>query len=158
MVVAHAGIAIVAFGIIGISAWSSESVTLLKPGETASVGGYDVQLVSVSDGQGPNYSTKIGTFSVSASGAALGEMIAERRYYPFPGSDMTTAGLRVRPADILYVTLGQPQPDGAWTVRMYHHPLVVWIWLGALIMVAGGVLSLSDRRLRIGAPRRAAAA
>jgi cytochrome c-type biogenesis protein CcmF len=58
---------------------------------------------------------------------------------------------------VLYVTIGQSHPGGAWTVRMYHHPLVFWIWGGSVIMVLGGALSLSDRRLRVGAPRRAAA-
>jgi cytochrome c-type biogenesis protein CcmF len=66
--------------------------------------------------------------------------------------------LRVRPFDVLYISLGQLSPDGAWTVRAYHHPLVVWIWGGAVIMALGGLLSLSDRRLRIGAPRRSAIA
>jgi len=93
---------------------------------------------------------------VSVSGAQIDEMIAEKRTYPNPGSETTEAALRVRPLDVLYVTLGQGHADGTWTVRMYHHPLVVWIWGGAVIMVLGGLLSLSDRRLRIGAPRRAA--
>ncbi|MCE9522235.1 MAG: heme lyase NrfEFG subunit NrfE, partial [Alphaproteobacteria bacterium] len=124
----------------------------------ANVGGYEVRLMAVADAQGPNYTTKIGTFEVRQGGALLDTMIAERRQYPNPGSETTEAGLRVRPADVLYVTLGQPQPGGAWTVRLYHHPLVVWIWLGAVIMALGGGLSLSDRRLRVGAPRRAAAA
>ncbi|MCE9522130.1 MAG: heme lyase CcmF/NrfE family subunit [Alphaproteobacteria bacterium] len=158
MAVAHMGIAVTALGIIGVSAWTEESVNMLKPGEAANVGGYEVRLMAVADAQGPNYTTKIGTFEVRQGGALLDTMIAERRQYPNPGSETTEAGLRVRPADVLYVTLGQPQPGGAWTVRLYHHPLVVWIWLGAVIMALGGGLSLSDRRLRVGAPRRAAAA
>jgi len=158
MAVAHMGIAVTALGIIGVSAWPGESVTLLKPGEAASVGGYEVRLISVVDARGPNYTTKLGTFEVRQGGALLDTMIAERRQYPNPGSETTEAGLRVRAADVLYVTLGQPQPGGAWTVRLYHHPLVVWIWIGAVIMALGGVLSLSDRRLRVGAPRRAAVA
>ncbi|MEQ1865864.1 MAG: cytochrome c-type biogenesis CcmF C-terminal domain-containing protein, partial [Micropepsaceae bacterium] len=103
-----------------------------------------------------NYEAIVGTFDVSSGGRPIDEMIAERRYYPFPGSDTTEAGIRVRPLDILYVTLGEQAPTGAWTVRFYHHPLVSWIWIGCLVMVAGGALSLSDRRLRVGAPRRRA--
>jgi cytochrome c-type biogenesis protein CcmF len=157
MTVAHVGVAVTALGIAAISEWTAETVTLLKPGETASLAGYDVRLLSVTDEQGPNYSAKVGRFAVSQGGAQVDEMIAEKRSYPNPGSDTTEAALRVRPLDVLYVTLGQGHPDGAWTVRMYHHPLVVWIWGGAVIMVLGGALSLSDRRLRVGAPRRAAA-
>ena len=54
--------------------------------------------------------------------------------------------------------IGDPDGSGGWTVRIYHEPLVPWIWAGSLIMVAGGFVSLSDRRLRIGVPRRRAKA
>lgn len=157
MVVAHAGVAIVAAGIASMAVWTGETVTLLKPGQSASVGGYEVRLLSVADVQGPNYTAKAGRFAVSVGGAQIDEMVAEKRNYPNPGSETTEAALRVRPLDVLYVTLGQGHADGTWTVRMYHHPLVMWIWAGSVIMTLGGVLSLSDRRLRIGAPRRTAA-
>jgi cytochrome c-type biogenesis protein CcmF len=155
MAVAHAGTAVMALGIAGVTVWTTETVTLLKPGQTTSIAGYEVRLVSVGDTQGPNYTAKTARFAIAAGGASE-EMIAERRVYPNPGSETTEAGLRVRPLDVLYVTIGQPHPDGSWTVRLWHHPLVVWIWGGAVVMVLGGFLSLSDRRLRIGAPRRAA--
>ncbi|MEQ1867556.1 MAG: cytochrome c-type biogenesis CcmF C-terminal domain-containing protein, partial [Micropepsaceae bacterium] len=122
----------------------------------AMVGGYEIRLLSVANANGPNYETTIGKFEVFLGGARIDELVAERRFYPFPGSDTTEAAIRVRPFDILYVTLGEQAATGAWTVRMYHHPLVTWIWSGCLIMVLGGLLSLSDRRLRVGAPRRSA--
>ncbi|MFM9865227.1 MAG: heme lyase CcmF/NrfE family subunit [Micropepsaceae bacterium] len=156
MVVAHTGVAVMALGVAAVTSWTHEVVTILKPGERTQVGGYDVRLIAVDDVQGPNYTSKLGRFAIGAGGAQLDEMIAERRNYPNPGSDTTEAGLRVRAADVLYVTIGQSHPGGGWTVRLYHHPLVFWIWGGAMIMVLGGTLSLSDRRLRIGAPRRAA--
>ena len=155
MVVAHAGLAVTALGIVAVTTWTTETVTMLKPNQTAQVGDYSVRLLTVTDRQGPNYTSKTGTFAVEIGGAKIDELIAERRTYPNPGSETTEAGLRVRPLDVLYVTLGQPHPDGSWTVRAYQHPLVIWIWGGAVIMVLGGALSLSDRRLRIGAPRRA---
>jgi cytochrome c-type biogenesis protein CcmF len=157
MVIAHAGVAVVALGMVAVLSWTEEKVVLLKPGESTTVAGYDVRLLAVDDVQGPNYTSKMGRFAIGSGGAQIDEMIAERRNYPNPGSDTTEAGLRVRPLDVLYVTIGQSHPGGAWTVRIYHHPLVVWIWLGSVIMVIGGALSLSDRRLRIGAPRRAIA-
>jgi cytochrome c-type biogenesis protein CcmF len=45
--------------------------------------------------------------------------------------------------------------DGAYSVRIYFNPLVRLIWLGAVVMFIGGAVSLSDRRLRVGAPKRA---
>ncbi len=157
MAVSHAGVAVVALGIVGVTAWTEETVTLLKPGQSAKIGTYEVRLLSVTDEQGPNYTSKAGHFAVAVGGAQVDELLAERRNYPNPGSETTEAGIRVRPLDILYVTIGQPHPDGSWTVRLFHHPWVVWIWGGAVIMVFGGLLSLSDRRLRVGAPRRAVA-
>jgi cytochrome c-type biogenesis protein CcmF len=127
---------------------------MMKPGDSANVAGYEVRLLSVRDERGPNYTSKVGRFAVSRGGAQIDELIAERRTYPRPGSETTEAGLRLRPLDVLYVTIGQPH-NGAWAVRAYHHPLVAWIWGGAVVMVLGGALSLSDRRLRVGAPRRA---
>jgi cytochrome c-type biogenesis protein CcmF len=157
MVVAHLGVAVTALGITAVTVWTQETVTLLKPGEAARIADYEVRLMSVVDETGPNYTGKAGRFAVSIGGAKIDDMIAERRMYPNPGSETTEAAIRVRPLNVLYVTLGQDHPGGAWTVRMYHHPLVVWIWAGAVIMVLGGALSLSDRRLRVGAPRRVAA-
>jgi cytochrome c-type biogenesis protein CcmF len=158
MTVAHAGIAVVAIGIAGISGWQSETVMQLTPGQAAGVGGYEVRLISVAKVNGANYEAVAGTFEIFTGGKLIDTMTAEQRYYPFPGSDTTEAAIRVRLLDILYVTLGDQAADGAWTVRLYHHPLVVWIWGGCLFMVLGGVLSLSDRRLRVGAPRRPASA
>ena len=69
----------------------------------------------------------------------------------------TEAALLTRGFSQLYLSLGDPEPDGAIAVRVYHKPLVLLIWLGAVVMFLGGALSLSDRRLRIGAPKPAQA-
>jgi cytochrome c-type biogenesis protein CcmF len=61
---------------------------------------------------------------------------------------MTEAAIDSNLARDLYVSLGEPLPDGAWTLRVQHKPMVIWIWLGCLIMAAGGALAASDRRYR----------
>ncbi|MEC8200632.1 MAG: cytochrome c-type biogenesis CcmF C-terminal domain-containing protein, partial [Pseudomonadota bacterium] len=48
----------------------------------------------------------------------------------------------------------EPNGKGGWTTRLYYKPLVPWLWLGSIIMVLGGIVSLTDRRLRVGAPSR----
>jgi cytochrome c-type biogenesis protein CcmF len=55
----------------------------------------------------------------------------------------------------LYVALGDEQPSGGVALRLYFHPFVRFIWIGAVIMFIGGMISLTDRRLRVGAPQRA---
>ena len=49
----------------------------------------------------------------------------------------------------LYVALGEPLDDaGAWSVRVHYKPFVRWIWLGGLMVAAGGFVTLLDRRYR----------
>jgi cytochrome c-type biogenesis protein CcmF len=155
MAVAHGGVAIAAIGIAASVTWSEENVVLLKPGQSAAVGGFEVRLLSVTDEAGPNYTSKFARLDVLLDGHSIDTLVAERRTYPHPGSETTEAGMRARPMGVLYVTIGQPRQNGSWVVRLYYHPLILLIWWGAGVMVLGGVLSLSDRRLRIGAPKAA---
>ena len=152
---AHAGIAITAIGITVSAYGTVETVVKLKPGESFPIAGYEVKLISVSDEKGPNYLTKLGRIEVRREGQLIDELISEKRSYPNPGSETTEAGIRPGFFGVLYVTLGRELEGGYWVVRGYYHPLIMWIWGGTVIMVLGGALSLSDRRLRVGAPIRA---
>ena len=106
--------------------------------------------------QGPNYRDVVGRFTVRrTNGDLLGVMEPSRRTFPARNMATTEAALMRRGVSQLYLSLGDPDPDGTSPVRLYFKPLVLLIWLGALIMFIGGGLSLSDRRLRIGAPRPA---
>ena len=67
----------------------------------------------------------------------------------------TEAALMTRGVGQLYLSLGDANADGSIAIRLYYKPLVLLIWLGAVVMMLGGALSLSDRRLRIGAPKPA---
>jgi cytochrome c-type biogenesis protein CcmF len=73
------------------------------------------------------------------------------------GQGTTEAGIRVSPLGNFYVSVGE-EVGGAVVVRMWDHPLIVWIWLGGFTMALGGLVSLSDRRLRVGAAPRVAPA
>ncbi len=85
-------------------------------------------------------------------------MEPSRRTFPARNMATTEAALMSRRLNQIYLSLGDPNPDGSVPVRLYFKPQVLMIWLGAVIMFIGGALSLSDRRLRIGAPRPAKAA
>lgn len=152
---AHAGMAITTIG-IAVSAYNSaETVVKMSPGQSMTIAGYELRLVSVTDEQGTNYISKAARFDVRRDGVKLEQLLSEKRIYPNPGSETTEAGIIVGLFGNLYVSLGRSYEDGAWAVRAYHHPLIVWIWAGTCVMVLGGALSLSDRRLRVGAPIRA---
>lgn len=157
--VAHSGFGVTIFGIACITAWASEDIRVVKVGETFPLGGYELRLDGVEQSRGPNYSAETARFALLRDGVEMGALRPERRVYPVQGMPTTEAAIDRSLTRDLYVTLGEPQEAGGWAVRSYVKPFSNWIWLGALIMAAGGGLSLSDRRFRVGAPapRRAAA-
>jgi len=107
---------------------------------------------------GPNYRDLVAKFTVRRAGEVLGVMEPSKRTFPSRAMSTTEAALMTRGVGQIYVSLGDQGADGAITVRIYSKPMVLLIWLGPLLMVLGGAFSLSDRRLRIGAPRPAKAA
>jgi cytochrome c-type biogenesis protein CcmF len=153
---AHFGIGATLFGIVAVTAWGGERIAALKPGETIDVAHYRLTFDGLLNRAGSNYRDLVGHFTVRrASGDLLGAMEPSRRTFPARSMATTEAALMTRGLSQLYLSIGDPNPDGALPVRLYFKPQVLMIWLGAVIMFIGGALSLSDRRLRIGAPRPA---
>ncbi|MBS0574100.1 MAG: heme lyase CcmF/NrfE family subunit [Proteobacteria bacterium] len=152
---AHSGLGITFIGVAAMTAWSVEDIRTVRPGETFPVGRYEVTLEGVEKGQGPNYVTQMATMRVRRGGAEIALMHPEKRFYPVAGMPTTEAAIHNGVFDDVYLVLGDPQGDGRWAVRSYVKPFANWIWAGALMMAAGGGLSLSDRRLRLGAGARA---
>jgi cytochrome c-type biogenesis protein CcmF len=129
-------------------------VTSLRPGETVEIAGYSLLFEGVGKLDGPNYRAERARFTVTRDGAVIALMFPEKRIYQVKAMPTTEAAIRTTLFADLYVVIGDADGQGGWTVRVYHEPLVPWIWLGCFVMVAGGLTSLSDRRLRIGAPHR----
>jgi cytochrome c-type biogenesis protein CcmF len=154
---AHIGIGITLLGIICETNWAAERIASVKPGETVSLRHYDLTFDGLTSRSGPNYSELVGTFTVRSDGKTLGIMQPSKRNFPSRGSATSEAALMTRGVSQLYLSLGDPNPDGSIALRLYHKPLVLLIWLGAVVMFLGGGISLSDRRLRVGAPKPARA-
>jgi cytochrome c-type biogenesis protein CcmF len=152
---AHLGLGITLLGIVGETQFGSERVAEMRPGQVISLAGYDLHFDGFATRAGPNYQELAARFTVRQAGAEIGEMAPSRRTFPSRATTRTEAALMARGFSQLYLSLGDPGADGAIAVRLYHKPLVLLIWLGALVMAIGGALSLSDRRLRVGAPRPA---
>jgi cytochrome c-type biogenesis protein CcmF len=106
---------------------------------------------------GPNYREMVARFAVSLDGQRLSTMSPSKRSFTTRGSTTTEAALLTRGVSQLYISLGDTGADGAIAVRIYHKPMVLLIWFGPVLMAFGGMLSLSDRRLRVGAPKPARA-
>mgnify|MGYP003700419773 CR=1 FL=1 len=156
MTLAHLGVAVVIAGATGASLLTQETIATARPGDSFTVGAYEFALTKVERVPGPNYRAERGTFAVTdaETGEAIATLAGERRRYVAQGQETTEAGIRSDFGGDLYAVLGQPTDDGGWTVRLYRKPLVPWLWIGSTLMVLGGLFSLSDRRLRVGAPTR----
>jgi cytochrome c-type biogenesis protein CcmF len=157
MTVAHIGLGVVIVGITVSSAGKSERILVMRPGESTDIAGYAVHFDGVEQLQGPNYQAQRGSFTITRDGAPVTYLTSEKRFYPVERVPTTEAGISSTPLRDLYVVLGDQAGEGSWTVRAYHNPLVIWIWGGGAIMALGGAISLTDRRLRVGAPRPAKA-
>ena len=152
---AHFGLGITLLGIIGETQWSLERIAELRPGQSMSIRRYDLHFDGVTTRQGPNYRELAAHFTVRRHGDFVGVMEPAKRSFPSRGTATTETALMTRGFSQLYLSLGDPNPDGSLAVRLYYKPLVLLIWFGAVVMVIGGALSLSDRRLRVGAPKPA---
>jgi cytochrome c-type biogenesis protein CcmF len=154
---AHAGLGVALIGIVCETTWNSEYIGTMKPDDVARVAGYELKLDGLFQRQGPNFREMIAKFEVSLDGEKLKDMTPSKRSFTTRGSSTTEAALLTRGASQLYISLGDVTAEGAIAVRIYHKPLVLLIWWGPVLMAFGGVLSLSDRRLRVGAPKPARA-
>jgi len=158
---AHSGLAIAIWGISAITAWQVEDIRIARIGDSYDFGGYTLTFDSVREVQGPNYVATRGEFHAFRDGVQVAHVYPEKRLYTEGRSPMPTteAGIDAGFTRDLYIVLGDPQATGdGWAVRAYVKPFANWIWGGTIIMALGGVLSLTDRRYRVGAPTRAAKA
>jgi cytochrome c-type biogenesis protein CcmF len=153
--IAHFGVGVSLLGIVGETQWGAERIAAVKPGETVSLRHYDLALDGLTARRGPNYQERVAHFTVRRNGEVIGVMEPSTRTFPVRQMTKSEAALMTRGTSQLYLSLGEADSAGAVTVRLYHKPLVLLIWIGAVVMMAGGGLSLSDRRLRVGAPRPA---
>jgi cytochrome c-type biogenesis protein CcmF len=142
-------------GIIGETGWSAEKIMTMKPGDVVALRHYELTFEGLVPREGPNYRELTAKFTVRRGGDILGVLEPAKRSFATRGTTTTEAALMTRGVSQLYLSLGDQGPDGSIAIRLYHKPLVLLIWLGAVVMVAGAALSLSDRRLRVGAPKPA---
>ncbi len=146
----HAGLGVTILGLAGMGL-AEDKLALLKPGESAVLGGYEYRLESIADAQGANFSARRAVVQVLRNGQPVVRMEPEKRSFPLARMTTSEAAIHSTPLRDLYVVLGDER-EGAVVLRIHNNPLAPWIWLGAGIMALGGGLSLSDRRTRVAAP------
>jgi cytochrome c-type biogenesis protein CcmF len=153
--IAHFALGVCLLGIASEAYYGAERILTMKPGQSVSVRGYDLTFDNLVSRPGPNYRELVAKFTVKSEGQTLGVLEPSKRNFTARNSATTEAALLTRGFSQIYLSLGDTGDDGSITVRLYHKPLVLLIWIGAVVMVVGGAFSLSDRRLRVGAPRAA---
>ena len=150
MHLAHLGIAVITVGITMVKSYEVERDVRMGLNDTVSIENYSFELVGVSEVNGPNYKAIRGEVNVSKDQKPLEVLHPEKRKYFSSAMPMTEAAIDSGLLRDLYVSLGEPiegeRPQ--WSVRVYYKPFVSWIWYGAILMVLGGLLAVSDRRYR----------
>jgi cytochrome c-type biogenesis protein CcmF len=152
---AHLGAGLLVIGVVSVSAWQSENVLVMKPGDKTSIAGFEIAFQGTAPRRGPNYAEEAATLVVTLPSGSSFTLSPSKRTFDAPRQTTTEAGIHAGWNGDLYAVLGDPQAAGGYAVRLYFNPFVRCIWVGAVVMFLGGLLSLSDRRLRIGAPQRA---
>ncbi len=148
---AHAGLGITVFGVAALVAWEDEDIRVAQIGDRWAVGIHEVEMIGVRSIEGPNYFGEGADILIYRNGREVGQVFPEKRIYPVAQMPTTEAGIRNGVLRDVYITLGDPQDNGGWAVRSYIKPFANWIWGGAILMAIGGMISLTDRRLRIAA-------
>jgi len=149
MILAHMGLGVFVIGVLVHESTAIERDVRMAPGDTVTVRDYDITFVQLDQYEGPNYVSDQGVFSIKRNGTEVIELRPAKRRYLASGDMMTEADIDAGFTRDLYISMGEPVGDGsAWAVRVYHKPMVRWIWLGALFMVFGGFIAALDRRYR----------
>ena len=149
MSVAHLGLGVFVLGVTIVSAFSVEADMRMALGEKVEVAGYEFELRGLRNVQGPNYRALEGEIEVRKNGEFIAMLRPQKRTYLVQQNPMTEAGIDAAWNRDLFVALGDPLGNDAWSVRLQYRPLIGFIWFGALVMALGGIIAASDRRYRV---------
>ena len=149
MFMAHLGLAIFILGATMVENSKTEKEIVVALNEKLDIKNYTFQFMNITESEGPNYTAVIGHFKVYDNGEFLTDMYPEKRLYNSSEMPMTEAGIDAGFSRDLYITMGTLIDQDKWSVRIYHKPLIRLIWIGALMMVFGGIFSVLSKRKNI---------
>ena len=148
MAIAHAGIAVTVIGVTMVASYEREVNVKMSPGDTVDLSGYTIEFAGTKNALGPNYSAIEGQVKVLLDGEFITLLTPQQRTYKVQTMGMTEAAIHTTLIRDIYVALGDPLGNGAWSIRMYYKPFIVWIWLGGFFMALGGILAIISKRRR----------
>ena len=145
MVMAHLGIGLLILGITGSSVWQEEKITRMKVGNETNIREYNIILKEINEIKGPNYLALQGNFFVyDKEKNIITKLKPENRFYSITNNFTTEASIHTNLLRDLYIVLGEGNVNDGWVVRIYYNPLVMWIWIGALTIFLGGIVSMNS--------------
>ena len=151
MCLAHFGVGVFMLGATVASAYNFERDFASRPGDTIEAGGYELMFKGVTEHQGPNFVAEEGEFELRADGEAIGVLKPQVRIYRVQREPMTEAAIDSNFLRDVFVALGEPLGEGAWSVRLRIKPLISFLWLGSGLMALGGLIAITDKRYRVAA-------
>src|SRR5580698_10325418 len=152
MSIAHLGVGMFAIGASGVESYKIEKDVALRPGGSFVIAGYDFKFVGAETVRGPNYDAVEATVQVTRAGKLVTTLKPQKRHFWVQQTDNSKAAISVNWARDLFVAMGNPLGENAWSMRIQYKPLVRYIWLGALVMAIGGLIAATDRRYRVKVP------
>ncbi|PIX60814.1 MAG: c-type cytochrome biogenesis protein CcmF [Lysobacterales bacterium CG_4_10_14_3_um_filter_64_11] len=156
MSLAHFGLGVFVAGVLLVESLGIEKDVAMVPGQQVEAIGYRFDFVGVTTVRGPNYTAARGEVRVYDGERLIATLHPEKRNYLAGGQVMTETAIAPGLVRDIYVALGESLgAEGSWAVRLYIKPFIRWIWLGALLMMAGGFVTASDRRFRRQTPEPA---
>ena len=144
-IIAHLGIGLLILGITGSSVWQEEKITRMKIEGETKIKKYNIVFKKIVEIRGPNYVALQGNFLVyDKKKNIITKLKPENRFYPVTNNFTTEASIHTNLFRDLYIVLGEGNLNDGWVVRIYYNPLVVWIWIGALTIFLGGIVSMTN--------------
>ena len=144
MIIAHLGVGLLILGITGSSVWQEEKITRMKIDEKTKIEKYTIVFNKIEEIRRSNYIALQGNFLVfDKKRKIITKLKPENRFYPIENNFTTEASIHTNLFRDLYIVLGEGNSNDGWVVRIYYNPLVIWIWIGALVIFWGGISSIN---------------
>ena len=144
MVIAHLGVGLLILGITGSSTWQEEKITRMKINEQTTIEKYNIVFDKIGEIKGSNYVALQGNFLIyDEEKNIIAKLKPEDRFYPVTNNFTTEVSIHTNLFRDLYIVLGEGNSNDGWVVRIYYNPLVIWIWIGALVIFLGGITSIN---------------
>ncbi len=148
MCLAHFGVGVFILGATMASGYNVETDVSAKPGDTVKAGGYEFVFRGMRRVQGPNFVADEGEFELRRGGNLLTVLTPQKRVYRVQQNPMTEAAIDTKPTRDVFLALGEPLGNDAWSLRIQVKPMISFLWFGAGFMAFGGILAITDRRYR----------